>query len=85
VPLKPSSDKGQEQQRRTAVAMPYLPRPQEPCRLYQGETMKTYPSKELCLRLAEYHCETTKDEKAMWVWLVTWAFHEMYIEGWITK
>jgi len=47
--------------------------------------MKTYPSKELCLRLAEYHCETTKDEKTMWIWLITWAFHEMYIEGWITK
>lgn len=47
--------------------------------------MKSYPSKELCLRLAEYHCETTKDQKAMWIWLVTWAFHEMYIEGWVTE
>jgi hypothetical protein len=48
-----------------------------------GGKMKTYPSKELCLRMAEYHCETTKKEDLMWTWLVTWAFHEMYVEGWV--
>jgi hypothetical protein len=47
--------------------------------------MKLYPSKELCLRMAEIHCEITKNEKLMWIWLVTWAFHEMYVEEYITK
>lgn len=47
--------------------------------------MRTYPSKELCLRMAEYHHDVTKNHDIMWTWLVTWAFHEMYIEGWITK
>lgn len=44
--------------------------------------MKTYPSKELCLRMAEIQFDQ-RNEKLMWAWLVTWAFHEMYIEGWI--
>jgi hypothetical protein len=35
--------------------------------------------------MALYHCEITKNEKLMWDWLVTWAFHEMYIEGWVFK
>lgn len=46
--------------------------------------MKTAPSKELCLRMAEYHCETTKDERLMWIWLITWGFYDMYLEGWVT-
>lgn len=45
--------------------------------------MKSYPSKELCLQMAKYHHDVTKQEKLMWTWLVTWAFHEMYIEGWV--
>ena len=44
--------------------------------------MKVYPSKELCLRMAEYHCETTKNEKMMWDWLFCWGFYEMYMEEW---
>jgi hypothetical protein len=44
--------------------------------------MKVYPSKELCLRMAEYHCETTKNERMMWDWLFCWGFYEMYIESW---
>ena len=43
-----------------------------------------YPSKALCLRMAEL-AHDRKDEETMWTWLVTWAFHEMYIEGWIFK
>ena len=42
--------------------------------------MKTYPSKNLCLRMAEIHHDQ-RNEKLMWIWLVTWAFHEMYLEG----
>jgi hypothetical protein len=45
--------------------------------------MKTYPSKELCLRMAEYHCETTKNEKLMWDWLFCWGFHKMWLEDWV--
>jgi hypothetical protein len=45
---------------------------------------KLYPSKDLCLRMAEL-AHDRKDEETMWTWLVTWAFHEMYIEGWIFK
>jgi len=41
VPPTPSGREGQEQQWRTAVAMPDLPRPEEPLRLYQRKTMKT--------------------------------------------
>lgn len=45
---------------------------------------KTYPSKGLCLRMAEYHHDITKHEKLMWTWLITWGFYEMYLEGWVT-
>ena len=44
----------------------------------------TYPSKELCLQMAKYHFEI-KNEELMWNWLITWAFHEMYVEGWVLK
>ena len=44
--------------------------------------MKSYPSKELCLQMAKIQFEQ-RNESLMWAWLVTWAFHEMYIEGWI--
>jgi hypothetical protein len=43
--------------------------------------MTTYPSKGLSLRMAEIAHER-KDEKAMWTWLITWAFHEMYLQEW---
>ena len=43
--------------------------------------MRLYPSKELCLRMAELAHER-RDEKAMWTWLITWAFHEMYLQEW---
>jgi hypothetical protein len=82
VPPAPSGLKGQELQRLPPVAMPNLPRPKKPWRLYQGEAMKIYPTKELCLRMAEYHCETTKNERMMWDWLFCWGFYEMYIEEW---
>jgi len=39
VSLATSSAEGQEQQRRTSVALPDLPRPQAPWRLYQGQAM----------------------------------------------
>jgi fatty acid desaturase len=39
VPPTSSRRKGQEQQWRTAVAMPDLPQPQEPSRLHQRKTM----------------------------------------------
>jgi hypothetical protein len=42
VPPASSGRKWQEQQGRTAVAMPDLPRPQEPWRLYKGEAMTEY-------------------------------------------
>jgi hypothetical protein len=38
------------------------------------------PSKELCLMMAKVNF--TRDEKLSWTWLVAWAFHEMYVEGW---
>jgi hypothetical protein len=41
VPPAPSGLKGQELQRLPPVAMPDLPRPQKPWRLYQRKTMKT--------------------------------------------
>jgi hypothetical protein len=40
MPPASSRREGQEQQWRTAVAMPDLPRPKEPWRLYKGEAMK---------------------------------------------
>jgi hypothetical protein len=40
VPLEPSSAEEQEQQWRSTVAMPDLPRPKESWRFYQGEAMK---------------------------------------------
>ena len=45
------------------------------------DVMRLYPSKELCLRMAELAHER-RDEKAMWTWLITWAFHEMYLQEW---
>ena len=39
MPLEPSRGERQEQQRCAAVAMPNLPRLEEPCRLYKGEEM----------------------------------------------
>jgi hypothetical protein len=80
-----SRQEDNEQWRQDDAALSDLCRPQKSFWLHKRKAMKTYPSKELCLRLAEYHCETTKDEKTMWIWLITWAFHEMYIDGWITK
>ena len=31
--------------------------------------------------MAELAHENHKEEQ-MWIWLITWAFHEMYLEGW---
>jgi hypothetical protein len=44
------------------------------------EAMMTPPSKNLCLMMAKVNF--TRDEKLSWTWLVAWAFHEMYVEGW---
>jgi hypothetical protein len=43
--------------------------------------MRLYPSKGLCLRMAELAHQNRKQD-TMWVWLITWAFHEMYLEAW---
>ena len=45
--------------------------------------MKNPPSKGLCLRMAEYYCDTVKHEQAMWNWLFCWGFYEMYVECWV--
>ena len=66
------------------VALPDVPRSKEPSWFYERQAVRTYPSKELCLQMAKYHHDVTKHEKLMWTWLVTWAFHEMFIEGWVS-
>jgi len=38
------------------------------------------PSKELCLLMAKI--EFSRNEALSWTWLVSWAFHDMYVEGW---
>ena len=42
--------------------------------------MMSPPSKNLCLMMAKVNFP--RDEKLSWTWLVAWAFHEMYVEGW---
>tara|TARA_R110000868_G_scaffold349442_1_gene610747 strand:+ start:370 stop:561 length:192 start_codon:yes stop_codon:yes gene_type:complete len=49
--------------------------------ILEQEHMKAPPpSKDLCLMMAKVNYP--RDEKLSWTWLVAWAFHEMYVEGW---
>lgn len=54
-------------------------RRRHPCK---GPVVKLYPSKELCLRVAKKHHDEGR-ERLMWIWLVTWAFHEMYVDAYV--
>ncbi len=39
------------------------------------------PSKELCLRMAEFYWEDKQPQRS-WEYLICWGFYEMYVEGW---
>ena len=43
-------------------------------------TNKLPPTKETALQMARFHCDTTKNEKLMWEWLMVWVAYEDWRE-----